>query len=109
MGRMELPGVGSVNERGVEKFRDGITGAPEGSELALCRQLVERYERERNVPAIEMLAESGARVTPAEPGIARIELDIPARVDDLPDSYLHRVIAGFAARLLAAGGRAVGR
>lgn len=58
-----------------------------------------------NVPAIEMLAESGARVTPAEPGIARVELDIPARVDELSDSYLHRVIAGFAARLLAAGER----
>ena len=64
---MELPSVASVNERRVEKFMDGITGALEGSELALFRQLVERYERERNVPAVEIAAALAQRLQGGTP------------------------------------------
>ncbi|HEX6569647.1 MAG TPA: GNAT family N-acetyltransferase [Acidimicrobiales bacterium] len=54
-------------------------------------------------PAVEMLAAEGARVRPAEPGIARIEVDLPARLDEVPDTYLHRIIALFAERMRALG------
>ncbi|HEX6419801.1 MAG TPA: GNAT family N-acetyltransferase [Acidimicrobiales bacterium] len=62
-----------------------------------------------NAGAIDLLRETGARVTPAEPGIARVEVDLPARVDEVPDSYLHRLIAGFAERLRSAGERWMAR
>ncbi len=53
---MELPSVESVNERRVVKFMAGITTALEGPDLTLFRDLVERYEREKNVPAVEIAA-----------------------------------------------------
>ncbi len=59
---MELPSVESVNERRVAKFMDGITAALEGPELALFRDLVERYEREKNVPAVEIAAALAQRL-----------------------------------------------
>jgi ATP-dependent RNA helicase DeaD len=53
---MQLPSVETVNERRVGKFMDRITGALESPDLALYRDLVERYEREHNVPAAEIAA-----------------------------------------------------
>lgn len=49
-----------------------------------------------NTTAIELLTEQGARVLPAEPGIARIELDLPDTSDELADPYLHRILHTFA-------------
>jgi GNAT superfamily N-acetyltransferase len=54
------------------------------------------YVQWDNEVTIDMLTAEGARVLPAEPGVARIELDLPARVDDVADTDLHRVIAAFA-------------
>ncbi len=62
------------------------------------------YVQWDNEVTIDMLTAEGARVLPAEPGVARIELDLPARVDDVPDKDLHRVIAAFARRLCKAYG-----
>jgi ATP-dependent RNA helicase DeaD len=53
---MQLPSVETVNERRVGKFMERITGALESPDLALYRDLVERYEREHNVPAAEIAA-----------------------------------------------------
>jgi GNAT superfamily N-acetyltransferase len=53
----------------------------------------------QNRAAIDPLIEEGARVSPAEPGIARVEIDLPARGDELAEPSLHRVIAAFASRL----------
>ena len=53
---MELPSVETVNDQRVSKFLGRITTALEGSELAMFRDLVERYEREHNVPAVEIAA-----------------------------------------------------
>jgi GNAT superfamily N-acetyltransferase len=44
--------------------------------------------------AIEGLTREGARVTAAEPGIARVEVDVPGRVADVPDTLVHRVLGG---------------
>jgi ATP-dependent RNA helicase DeaD len=58
---MQLPTVESVNDARVTKFLARITGAlaldeSSGGEMGLYRELVERYEREQNVPAIEIAA-----------------------------------------------------
>ncbi|MDH5832482.1 DEAD/DEAH box helicase [Luteimonas kalidii] len=53
---MQLPSVETVNERRVSKFMERITGALESPDLALFRDLVERYEREHDVPAAEIAA-----------------------------------------------------
>ncbi|QNP40601.1 DEAD/DEAH box helicase [Lysobacter solisilvae (ex Woo and Kim 2022)] len=53
---MALPSVETVNEQRVSKFLGRITTALESTELAMFRDLVERYEREQNVPAVEIAA-----------------------------------------------------
>ncbi|MDH5829518.1 DEAD/DEAH box helicase [Luteimonas sp. M1R5S18] len=53
---MQLPSVETVNERRVSKFMERITGALDSPDLALFRDLVERYEREHDVPAAEIAA-----------------------------------------------------
>lgn len=61
------------------------------------------YVQWENAAAVELLSGAGARVAPAEPGIARIEVDLPAQIDAVPDPYVHRIIAAFAARVRAWG------
>ncbi|HEV8693143.1 MAG TPA: DEAD/DEAH box helicase, partial [Lysobacter sp.] len=53
---MELPSIETVNEQRTSKFLGRITTALESDELAMFRDLVERYEREQNVPAVEIAA-----------------------------------------------------
>lgn len=55
------------------------------------------YVQWENAGAIELLTEGESRITPAEPGVARIEVDLPARVAEVSDSYLHRLIRAYAA------------
>ena len=64
---MDLPSVATVNERRVGKFMDGITAALEAPDLAQFRSLVERYERERNVPAVEIAAALAQRLQGGQP------------------------------------------
>lgn len=53
---MELPSVETVNEQRVSRFLGKISDALESSDLSLFRDMVERYEREKNVPAVEIAA-----------------------------------------------------
>ncbi|MDN5937100.1 MAG: DEAD/DEAH box helicase [Salinisphaera sp.] len=53
---MQLPSVEAVNERRVARFLGRIGTALESGDLSLFRNLVERYEREHNVPAVEIAA-----------------------------------------------------
>jgi ATP-dependent RNA helicase DeaD len=57
---MQLPSVEAVNDKRVAKFLGRITdtleAAGEGDELALYRDLVQRYQRERDVPAADIAA-----------------------------------------------------
>jgi len=53
---MALPSVDAVNERRVAKFLGRIGEVLQGDDLAPFRELVERYEREHDVPAIEIAA-----------------------------------------------------
>ena len=60
--QMNLPSVDAVNERRVAKFLDKIEGALASDDLSVFRDLVERYEREKNVPAVEIAAALAALV-----------------------------------------------
>jgi len=51
---MQLPSVETVNEARVAKFKDRITSALAADGLAVFRNVIEAYEREHNVPAIEI-------------------------------------------------------
>ncbi|MCK7594708.1 DEAD/DEAH box helicase [Pseudomarimonas salicorniae] len=53
---MVLPSVEAVNDQRVAKFLSRITDTLERGGLELYRSLVERYETEHNVPAVEVAA-----------------------------------------------------
>ncbi len=77
--QMELPSVETVNERRVSKFMERITGALESPELALFRDLVERYEREHDVPAAEIAAALAKVVQGDSPLLLAASADKPRR------------------------------
>ncbi len=54
--RMELPTVEAVNTQRVVKFKSRITEALEGGELEVFRDVIEQYEQEHNIPAVEIAA-----------------------------------------------------
>ncbi len=74
---MELPSVERVNDRRLEKFRGRIDKALSGDSIDQFRQLIEDYERERNVPAIEIAAALARALQGDEPLLLRN--DPPAR------------------------------
>ena len=84
---MELPSVETVNEQRVSRFLGRISDALESSDLSLFRDMVERYEREKNVPAVEIAAALAKLVQgdnpllltppPALPRYQRDERDAP--------------------------------
>jgi GNAT superfamily N-acetyltransferase len=63
------------------------------------------YVQWENAAAIELMSDEPCRITPAEPGVARVEIELPARVAEVPDPYLHRLIRAHAARVRDLGHR----
>ncbi|HET7931757.1 MAG TPA: helicase-related protein, partial [Rhodanobacteraceae bacterium] len=53
---MELPSVDVVNDHRVRRFLGRIDAALAGDDLVPFRQIIERYEREHDTPAIEIAA-----------------------------------------------------
>ena len=53
---MELPSVEEVNDQRVTRFLGRISSALEDNDLGVFREMIERFEREKNVPAIEIAA-----------------------------------------------------
>jgi ATP-dependent RNA helicase DeaD len=53
---MELPSVEAVNDRRIARFKEKIGEALAGGDAAPFRALIEQYEQEHNVPAIEIAA-----------------------------------------------------
>ena len=53
---MEMPTVEAVNDQRIVKFKSRITEVLEGGELELFREVVEQYEQEHNIPAVEIAA-----------------------------------------------------
>ena len=54
--QMRLPSISDVNEQRVAKFKQRITEALGAGEGAAYRELVEQFESEQNIPAIEIAA-----------------------------------------------------
>ena len=54
--QMQLPTIEAVNDTRVNKFNQRITDTLATGDLGLFQQLVEKYEQEHNVPAIEIAA-----------------------------------------------------
>jgi len=54
--QLTLPTIKAVNEVRIARFKDQIGEALAGGGLEIFRQLVEDYEREQNVPAIDIAA-----------------------------------------------------
>jgi len=53
---MELPSTEVINDKRIAQFKQSITDTLAGGELALYTQLIEQYQLEHNVPAIEIAA-----------------------------------------------------
>jgi ATP-dependent RNA helicase DeaD len=54
--QMELPSVDAINDRRVARFMQKVTEAVSAGGYTPFRELIEQFERERNVPAIEIAA-----------------------------------------------------
>src|ERR1700752_5347170 len=57
----ELPSVDDVNAQRVEKFRDSITDALGAPGFELFRRMIEDYERENDVPMVDIAAALAAQ------------------------------------------------
>src|SRR6201991_2182378 len=71
----QLPSVDDVNAQRVAKFADSITDSLGSPGLGVFQQLVEKYEQEHNVPAIEIAA-ALARIAQGDPPLL---LEPPAK------------------------------
>jgi GNAT superfamily N-acetyltransferase len=49
-----------------------------------------------NANAVARLRDEGARISPAEPGMARIEIDLPTPPDSVADTTVHRILSAVA-------------
>jgi ATP-dependent RNA helicase DeaD len=74
---MQLPSVEAVNDQRITKFKQRIADALVADDLGVFRQLIEQFEQERNVPAIEIAA-ALARMAQGEQPLL---LQPPARAD----------------------------
>ena len=90
---MQLPSVEAVNDKRVAKFlgriTDTLAAAGDGDELALYRDLVQRYQREHDVPAADIAAalakllqgRTPLLLAPEKPREARPAFERPASGD----------------------------
>ncbi|MEO6296072.1 MAG: DEAD/DEAH box helicase, partial [Dokdonella sp.] len=79
---MQLPSVEAVNDQRITKFKQRIADTLAADDLGPFRQLIEQYEQERNVPAVEIAAALARMVQGKEP----LLLKPPGRFERAPDS-----------------------
>jgi ATP-dependent RNA helicase DeaD len=72
---MQLPSVEAVNDQRITKFKQRITDTLSADDLGPFRQLIEQFEQERNIPAVEIAAALARMVQGKEP----LLLQPPAR------------------------------
>jgi ATP-dependent RNA helicase DeaD len=107
----ELPTVDHVNAQRVEKFRDSITDALGAPGFELFRRMIEDYERENDVPMVDIAAALAAQARDGEqflmsepPPEKRRRDDRPER-SDRPDKRPRKPGQGFATYRIAVGKR----
>ncbi|HEY6940913.1 DEAD/DEAH box helicase [Dokdonella sp.] len=64
---MQLPSVEAVNDQRITKFKQRIADALGSDDLGVYRQLVESFEQEHNVPAVEVAAALARLVQGGQP------------------------------------------
>jgi ATP-dependent RNA helicase DeaD len=75
---MELPSAQAVNDRRIERFKEKIGEALAGGDAAPFRQLIEQYEQEHNVPAIDIAAALARLLQGDRPLLLKTEAAAPA-------------------------------
>jgi ATP-dependent RNA helicase DeaD len=71
--QMELPSVQDVNDQRVARFNDRISTALAAGEGEAFRVLIERFESEHNVPAVEIAAALASLVQGKKPLLMNVE------------------------------------
>jgi ATP-dependent RNA helicase DeaD len=90
---MQLPSVDAVNEKRVGKFLGKIGAALESSDLSEFRELVERYEREHDVPAVDIAAALAKMVQGKTPLLLQAPPE-PPRYERAPQPGSERTARG---------------
>jgi ATP-dependent RNA helicase DeaD len=90
---MQLPTVEAVNERRVAKFLGRIDEALEHSDLTIFRGLVERYERDHDVPMADIAAALARMVQGKTPLLLEARDEPPPRAHAAPDRGAPRAAA----------------
>ncbi len=71
--QMELPSIEDVNDQRVARFNDRISAALAAGEGEAFRALIERFESEHNVPAVEIAAALASLVQGKKPLLMDVE------------------------------------
>jgi ATP-dependent RNA helicase DeaD len=108
----QLPSVDDVNAQRVSKFRDSITDALGAPGVELFRRMIEDYERENDVPLVDIAAALAAQsrdgeaflMAPEPPPEQRRYEDRPDR-PDRPEHPTRRPGEGFATYRIDVGKR----
>jgi ATP-dependent RNA helicase DeaD len=53
---MELPSTEIINDKRIDKFKQSITDTLANEDLGMFSQLIEQYQQEHNIPAVEIAA-----------------------------------------------------
>jgi ATP-dependent RNA helicase DeaD len=59
---MELPSTEVINDKRIDKFKQDITDTLSNEDLSMYSQLIEQYQQEHNVPALEIAAALARRL-----------------------------------------------
>jgi ATP-dependent RNA helicase DeaD len=81
---MELPTHADVNERRVARFRQGIMEAIAAGQAEPFISLIEEFEREQDVPAVEIAAALASLLQGGSPLLLKGQPDDPAAGKDYP-------------------------
>ena len=108
----QLPSVDDVNAQRVSKFRDSITDALGAPGVEMFRRMIEDYERENDVPLVDIAAALAAQsrdgeaflMAPEPPSHQRSFEDRPDR-PDRPERPTRRPGEGFATYRIDVGKR----
>lgn len=71
--QMELPSIADVNDQRVARFNDRISAALAAGEGEAFRTLIERFESEHNVPAVEIAAALASLLQGKKPLLMDVE------------------------------------
>ncbi|MBN8727544.1 MAG: DEAD/DEAH box helicase [Xanthomonadales bacterium] len=93
---MRLPSVEAVNDQRIAKFKQRITDTLGEDDLGMFRQLIEQFEAEQDVPAVEIAAALARMVQGDRPLLLEPQARAPQRHEDADEGPARR--GGYEAR-----------